>query len=328
MNALADRHRHRDRAALADGLELLLPPAGIHSVHRRAACQRAADGAGRLSRQRSYSITSAPGTTGHIELAIERLEDGEVSPFFHDVVEVGDEIELSEPIGGHFIWRAEDGGPVLLDRGRVRHRAVHARWRGSGRSAGSTAPMLLLFRRGPGTTCCSRKNSTSCAPANDGFEVVATLTREEMPPARRREGQARCRNDRRQSGEAAGAAEAHLHLRVKPLRGERRAACDQRRRRLLRRSLLSATDIGRPTQAKLRRRTCWGLAPKADMSPQRSASFSMRAASDRVTPIALRCRFSFHLSGDLVDLKRIDQHLATALLRLTTMLGRNNGLPR
>ena len=49
-----------------------------------------------------------------IELVIERLDDGEVSPFFHEVAEVGDDIELRGPIGGHFVWRLEDGGPLLL----------------------------------------------------------------------------------------------------------------------------------------------------------------------------------------------------------------------
>jgi len=63
---------------------------------------------------RSYSIASAPGSTGILELAIERLPDGEVSPFFHDVAEVGDEIELRGPLGGHFIWPGETSGPVLL----------------------------------------------------------------------------------------------------------------------------------------------------------------------------------------------------------------------
>ena len=52
--------------------------------------------------------------TGALELAIERLDDGEVSPFFHDVVAVGDEIELRGPIGGHFNWSVDDGGPLLL----------------------------------------------------------------------------------------------------------------------------------------------------------------------------------------------------------------------
>ncbi len=61
--------------------------------------------------QRSYSIASAPEAGDPIELVIERLEGGEVSPFFHEVAETGDEIELSTPLGGHFVWRASDGGP-------------------------------------------------------------------------------------------------------------------------------------------------------------------------------------------------------------------------
>ncbi len=63
--------------------------------------------------QRSYSIASGP-EAEVIELAIERLEDGEVSPYFHEVAQPGDTIEIRGPIGGHFIWRAEDGGPILL----------------------------------------------------------------------------------------------------------------------------------------------------------------------------------------------------------------------
>jgi ferredoxin-NADP reductase len=63
--------------------------------------------------QRSYSIASAPGAE-LIELAIEALDEGEVSPYFHDIARVGDSIEVRGPIGGHFVWRGEDGGPLLL----------------------------------------------------------------------------------------------------------------------------------------------------------------------------------------------------------------------
>lgn len=63
---------------------------------------------------RSYSIASAANADGLLELAIELLDDGEVSPFFHDVVVTGDEIELRGPLGGHFVWSPEEGGPVLL----------------------------------------------------------------------------------------------------------------------------------------------------------------------------------------------------------------------
>jgi ferredoxin-NADP reductase len=132
--------------------------------------------------QRSYSIASAPETTSHIELAIERLDDGEVSPFFHDVVEVGDEIEVSEPIGGHFIWRTSDGGPVLLIGGgsgvapfmsMARHRVC----------ARSTAPMLLLFSARTRDDLLFGEELAQLRDRRDGFGMVATLTREEMPPA-------------------------------------------------------------------------------------------------------------------------------------------------
>ena len=63
--------------------------------------------------QRSYSIASAPGVEP-IELAIERLEDGEVSPYFHEIARSGDTFEMRGPIGGHFVWRREEGGPILL----------------------------------------------------------------------------------------------------------------------------------------------------------------------------------------------------------------------
>ena len=53
---------------------------------------------------RSYSVASAPDDTGVIELTVERLDDGEVSTFLHDVVEVGDELEVRGPIGGWFVW--------------------------------------------------------------------------------------------------------------------------------------------------------------------------------------------------------------------------------
>jgi ferredoxin-NADP reductase len=63
---------------------------------------------------RSYSIASAADDTGILELVIDRLDDGEVSPFFHDVARLGDEIEIRGPLGGHFVWQPADGGPLLL----------------------------------------------------------------------------------------------------------------------------------------------------------------------------------------------------------------------
>jgi ferredoxin-NADP reductase len=137
--------------------------------------------------QRSYSIASAPEETDHIELAIERLDDGEVSPFFHDVVEIGDEIEISAPIGGHFVWRAPEGGPVLLIAGgsgvtpfvaMAKHRAA----------SGSRAPMLLLFSARTPADLLFHEELAQLAGKQDGFEALATLTREADPPPGVRKG--------------------------------------------------------------------------------------------------------------------------------------------
>jgi ferredoxin-NADP reductase len=62
--------------------------------------------------QRSYSIASSPLDEGVIELTIDRLADGEVSPYFHDVVEEGDQVELRGPFASYFVWRGQ--APVLL----------------------------------------------------------------------------------------------------------------------------------------------------------------------------------------------------------------------
>lgn len=62
--------------------------------------------------QRSYSVASAPDGTATIELTVERLDDGEVSEFLHDVVVPGDTLELRGPVGGWFAW--DGGGPALL----------------------------------------------------------------------------------------------------------------------------------------------------------------------------------------------------------------------
>ncbi len=62
--------------------------------------------------QRSYSVASSPIDKGEIELTIDRLSDGEVSPYFHDVVEEGDQVELRGPFASYFVWRGES--PSLL----------------------------------------------------------------------------------------------------------------------------------------------------------------------------------------------------------------------
>jgi ferredoxin-NADP reductase len=89
----------------------------------------AADG---YQTQRSYSIASAP-ETGVVELTVERIDDGEVSPYLVDELCAGDVFEVRGPIGGHFTWSADEGGPLLLVAGgsglvplmsMLRHRAA------------------------------------------------------------------------------------------------------------------------------------------------------------------------------------------------------------
>ena len=63
--------------------------------------------------QRSYSIASAPNGT-RIKLTVERLDDGEVSPYLVDELQPGDRIELRGPVGGYFVWEPSQGGPLLL----------------------------------------------------------------------------------------------------------------------------------------------------------------------------------------------------------------------
>jgi ferredoxin-NADP reductase len=64
------------------------------------------------SAQRSYSVASSPLDEGEIELTIDRLDDGEVSPYFHEVVVEGDRVEVRGPFSSYFVWRGE--APVLL----------------------------------------------------------------------------------------------------------------------------------------------------------------------------------------------------------------------
>jgi ferredoxin-NADP reductase len=128
--------------------------------------------------ERSYSIASAPERTDGIELAIERLDDGEVSPFFHDVAEIGDPIELRGPIGGHFVWSVEDGGPLLLLGGgsgvvplmsMLRHREAR----------GSNIPALLLFSARTWDDVIFRDELIAMHHRNDGFRLALALTRDE-----------------------------------------------------------------------------------------------------------------------------------------------------
>lgn len=108
----------------------------------------AADG---YSAVRSYSIASAPGSDKRVEITVERLPDGEVSPYLTQEVAVGDRLELRGPIGGWFVWRSQQTGPIQLIGGGSGIVPLMAMIR-SRVSAGSTAPFRLLYSvREPGS---------------------------------------------------------------------------------------------------------------------------------------------------------------------------------
>ena len=126
--------------------------------------------------QRSYSIASAP--EDGLELTVERLDDGEVSPYLVDEAREGDRIEVRGPIGGYFVWDASDPAPLLLVAGgsgvvplmsMVRHRAA----------AGGTAPAKLVYSSRTLEDVIYRKELDTLASRGDGLEVVHTLTREQ-----------------------------------------------------------------------------------------------------------------------------------------------------
>jgi len=127
--------------------------------------------------ERSYSIASAPDDT-RVELTIERLEDGEVSPYLTDELRPGDAIELRGPIGGYFVWEPSQGGPLLLVAGgsgvvplmaMIRVRAA----------AGSDADTRLLFSSRSWDDVIYRDELERLQ--NGHLTVVHTLTRSQPP---------------------------------------------------------------------------------------------------------------------------------------------------
>ena len=125
--------------------------------------------------ERSYSISSAPAEP-QVTLTIERLDDGEVSPYLTDVLHPGDELEVRGPIGGWFTWRPEEGGPLLLVAGgsgivplmaMIRERAA----------VQSPVPVCLLASSRSFEEIIYREELDRWAAADMDLVVVHTLTR-------------------------------------------------------------------------------------------------------------------------------------------------------
>ena len=123
--------------------------------------------------QRSYSIAAS--TPGRVELTIERIDDGEVSPYLTAEAMPGDQVELRGPVGGYFVWNPDPGGPALLVGGgsgivplmsMIRQRAAD----------GDDVPTRLLYSARTWDDVIYRSELEQRA---SGLEVVYTLTREQ-----------------------------------------------------------------------------------------------------------------------------------------------------
>jgi ferredoxin-NADP reductase len=156
--------------------------------------------------QRSYSIASAP-EAPHLGLTIERLPDGEVSPYLTEDLRPGDPIELRGPIGGYFTWTTADGGPLVLVAGgsgiaplmaMLRHRAaVAAAALATGAAVGvaldpaigaafgaafaAAVPATLLYSSRSWDEVIFRDELAAMAAADPTLQVIHTLTRAQPP---------------------------------------------------------------------------------------------------------------------------------------------------
>jgi ferredoxin-NADP reductase len=137
----------------------------------------AADG---YQAQRSYSIASPPSRAGEVDLTIERIVDGEVSPYFHDIVEVGDMVEVRGPIGGYFVWEPALGGPLLLVAGGSGVVPLMAMLRERA-SAEAKPPTVLLYSSRTVDDLIYRDELAELASNDAGLRVIQTLTRSQPP---------------------------------------------------------------------------------------------------------------------------------------------------
>ena len=130
--------------------------------------------------ERSYSIAT-PADGRRVTITVERIDDGEVSPYLVDELRVGDKLELRGPIGGYFVWTPGDGRPLLLVGWRQRHRAADGHAPSTGRERAATSPVRLLVSARSVDEVIYAAELESIASANSGVEIIRTLTRTQPP---------------------------------------------------------------------------------------------------------------------------------------------------
>jgi ferredoxin-NADP reductase len=129
--------------------------------------------------QRSYSIAT-PADGSRITITVERIDDGEVSPYLFDELEVGDRLELRGPIGGYFIWQPGLGGPLFLAAGGSGLVPLMAMVRAR-IAGGSDVPVRLLVSSRSADDVIYGAELEAIAQLQVGLEVIQTLTRSQPP---------------------------------------------------------------------------------------------------------------------------------------------------
>jgi ferredoxin-NADP reductase len=165
-----------DETARTKSIVLDLPDwAGHHAGQHVDVRLTAEDG---YQAQRSYSIASAP-EDGHIVLTVERLDDGEVSPYLTEELRAGDALELRGPIGDYFVWEERLGGPLFLvggGSGVVPLRAMLGHYV----AVGSAVPLRVLYSSRSLDDVIYREELTRMRSEN-GIDIRFTLTRQQPP---------------------------------------------------------------------------------------------------------------------------------------------------
>lgn len=126
--------------------------------------------------ERSYSIASPSGRLPLIEITVERIADGEVSPFLTEQLSLGDTIELRGPVGGYFTWRADNPAPLMLIAGGSGIVPLMSMLRTRARAA-NRPPARLLYSSRNFEEIVYRGELEGLVAAQDGLSVEHTLTR-------------------------------------------------------------------------------------------------------------------------------------------------------
>ena len=167
-----------DETPRVRSLVLSVPGWGGHLAGQHVDVRLTADDGYQV--ERSYSIASAPGDDGRLTLTVERLDDGEVSPYLVDELRAGDDLELRGPIGGYFVWDVNVGGPLLLVAGGSGVVPLMAMLRRRA-AACSSVPTRLLYSSRSLEDVIYRDELERLAAASDTLQVLHTLSRVQPP---------------------------------------------------------------------------------------------------------------------------------------------------